>query len=106
MEAHVDSGSLTRSSERPRLHVNAVSAYLSRLVIVHHLPQKLFVIHQFRLSELPDRHNIRFRPGLATVLQMDGLGPVAIKLDSYRQVMRAASAFHPGFKVFLRPGTR
>jgi len=83
--------------------INAVSAYLSRLVSVHHLPQKLFIVHEFQLSELPDRQNIRIRRGLATVLQMDGLGPVATKLDSYRQVMAGAGAFHPGFKVFLRP---
>jgi len=83
--------------------INAVSAYLSRLVSVHHLPQKLFIVHEFQLSELPDRRNIRIRRGLATVLQMDGLGPVATKLDSYRQVMAGAGAFHPGFKVFLRP---
>jgi len=83
--------------------INAVSAYVSRLVTVHHLPQKLFVIHEFRLSELPNRQNIRIRRGLATVLQMDGLGPVATKLDSYRQVMKDANAFHAGFKVFLRP---
>lgn len=83
--------------------INAVSAYLSRLVTVHDLPQKLFIVHQFRLSELPDRRDIRTRPGLATVLQMDGLGPVAVKLNSYRQVMTGARAFYPGFKVFLRP---
>jgi hypothetical protein len=83
--------------------INAVSNYLSRLVTEHHLPQKLFVIHEFRLSELPDRPRIRIRRGLATVLQMDGLGPISTKLNSYRQVMRGAGAFHPGFKVFLRP---
>ena len=83
--------------------INAVSTYLSRLVTTHHLPQKLFIIHEFRSTELPDRHNIGFAPGLATVLQMDGLGPVAIKLRSYRDVMRNAHGFHPGFKVFLRP---
>lgn len=83
--------------------INTVSAYLSRLVTMRRLPQKLFIIHEFRVSELPDRQNIRFRPGLATILQMDGLGPVAIKLTSYRNVMRGARGFHPGFKVFLRP---
>lgn len=83
--------------------INAVSAYLSRLVTARRLPQKLFIVHEFRTSELPDRQNIRFRAGLATVLQMDGLGPVAVKLGSYRNVMRGARGFHPGFKVFLRP---
>ncbi len=82
--------------------VNAVSAYLSSLVARHRLPQKLFVIHEFRTSELPDRDNIRIRPGLATVLQMDGLGTVPDKLESYRDVMNGAQRFHPGFKVFLR----
>jgi hypothetical protein len=79
-----------------------VSAYLSRLVIAHHLPQKLVVVHEFRLSELPNRRDIRIRRGLATVLQMDGLGPIPTKLGAYRQVMAGARAFRPGFKVFLR----
>jgi hypothetical protein len=82
--------------------INAVSAYVSRLVTLGHLPQKLFVVHEFRLSELPDRQDIRIRRGLATVLQMDGLGSIPIKLHAYRQVMASARAFHPGFKVFLR----
>lgn len=87
----------------PAAGINAVSAYLSRLVRTRRLPQKLFVIHEFETSELPDRQNILFRPGLATVLQMDGLGSVSSKLKSYRKVMRGAGRFHPGFKVFLRP---
>ncbi len=82
--------------------INAVSRYLSRFVARHRLPQKLFIIHEFRLSELPDRNKILIRPGLATVLQMDGLGAVKTKLDSFRQVTRHAKRFHIGFKVFLR----
>jgi hypothetical protein len=82
--------------------INAVSSYLSRVVARHRLPQKLFVVHEFRTTELPDRQDVAIEPGLATVLQMDGLGPVATKLDSYRRVMQHATQFHPGFKVFLR----
>jgi len=82
--------------------INAVSSYLSALVATHRLPQKLFVVHEFRLTELPDRQNVAIRAGLATVLQMDGLGPVSVKTDSYRQVTATAAAFHVGFKVFLR----
>lgn len=82
--------------------INAVSGYLSRLVAAHRLPQKLFVVHEFRTTELPNRAGIAFRPGLATVLQMDGLGPVSVKLDSYRVVTTGARGFHVGFKVFLR----
>jgi hypothetical protein len=82
--------------------INAVSSYLSKLVISHRLPQKLLVVHEFRTAELPDRQHITFQPGLATVLQMDGLGPVATKLDAYHRVMTGAVGFGPGFKVFLR----
>ena len=82
--------------------INAVSSYLSALVATHRLPQKLFVVHEFRLTELPDRQNVAIRAGLATVLQMDGLGPVSVKTDSYQQVTANAAAFHVGFKVFLR----
>ncbi|MBV9195249.1 MAG: hypothetical protein JO168_13980 [Solirubrobacterales bacterium] len=83
--------------------INAVSAYLSALTVRHRLPQKLFIVHEFRTTELPDRGKIAIRPRLATVLQMDGLGPVSSKLYSYRQVMNGAQRFYPGFKVFLRP---
>lgn len=82
--------------------VNAVSSYLAAIVARYRLPQKLFIVHEFRLSELPDRSHIVARPGLATVLQMDGLGPVALKLDSYHTVMRGARGFFPGFKLFLQ----
>ncbi len=82
--------------------INAVSSYLSTLVYRYRLPQKLFIVHEFRLSELPDRQHIAFRPGLATVLQMDGLGSVAVKRAAYHQVMRGAGKFFPGFKVFLQ----
>ena len=82
--------------------INAVSRYLSALVARDHLPQKLFIVHEFRLSELPDRQHIVFRPGLASVLQMDGLGPIDVKLAAYHQVMRHRKGFFPGFKVFLQ----
>jgi len=80
--------------------INAVSSYLSGLVDRHRLPQKLFIVHEFRLSELPDRQHIAFR--LATVLQMDGLGSVPVKLAAYHQVMQGAQGFFPGFKVLLQ----
>ncbi len=83
--------------------INAVSSYLSSLVDRHQLPQKLFIVHEFRLAELPDRQRIAVHPELATVLQMDGLGPLPVKLAAYHQVMQGALGLFPGFKVFLQP---
>lgn len=83
--------------------INAVSSYLSQFVARHRLPQKMFIIHEFKPSELPDRQNIAIRPGLATVLQMDGFGAVSDKLKSFRAVTWNAARFHIGFKLFLDP---
>jgi hypothetical protein len=85
--------------------INAVSDYLSGLVTKYRLPQKLLVIHEFLTSELPDRQLIAIRPGLATVLQMDGFGPVDTKLDAFRSVTAGAGRFHIGFKIFLHQDT-
>jgi hypothetical protein len=83
--------------------INAVSSYLSALVRRNRLPQKLFVVHEFRTFELPDRQHIAFAPGLATVLQMDGFGPLTAKLNAYSSVVVGARRFHMGFKLFTDP---
>ena len=48
--------------------VNRVATWLAELTRRHHLPQKLLVLHQFRLDMLPDREHSRRagnRPGRA-----------------------------------------
>ena len=42
--------------------VNRVAAWLAELTRRHHLPQKLLLLHQFRLDMLPDRANIHVEP--------------------------------------------
>lgn len=82
--------------------INEVSAYLAALVEKHRLPEKLFVVHQFRPSMLPDRERIVARPGLATVFHADGNGPVTTKKESYARLDLPGAPFRVGFKVFLR----
>jgi hypothetical protein len=50
--------------------VNRVSAWLADLTRRNHLPQKLLLLHQFRLDMLPDRAQILVPPELALVVQM------------------------------------
>jgi hypothetical protein len=76
----VDIGSV-RAAE-----VNRVAAWLARLTRRHALPQKLLIVHQFRLDMIRHRDQIRRRPELAVVLQMDGLGPQAVKLSTWAAV--------------------
>ena len=64
--------------------VNEVADWLAGLVKQHHLPQKVFILHQFNLSMLPDRDQIRVdRPELATVLHADGSGSWDDKLGTW-----------------------
>jgi hypothetical protein len=79
--------------------VNQTSAWLSQLVRRHGLPQKLFVLHQFRLTMLPDIGAIVHRPGLAMVQHADGFGTRAQKLATYHAIARPAQ-FRQGFKLF------
>jgi hypothetical protein len=82
--------------------VNEVGAYLAGIVQEERLPEKLFVLHQFRSSMLPDREGILARPGLATVFHADGNGPVTVKKDVFTALDFPGPPFRVGFKVFLR----
>ena len=84
--------------------VNRVSAYLATLRRVNGLPEKLFVLHQFRPSMLPDRDRIARRNGLATVLHVDGFGGQGAKRSAY-SLLQQPARFHMGFKLFLDEDT-
>jgi hypothetical protein len=79
--------------------VNSVSSYVSGLVARHRLPEKLFVLHQFRGSMLPDVQKIAKRPGLALVQHVDGFGTRSEKDATWRR-LRRPEQFHMGYKLF------
>jgi hypothetical protein len=79
--------------------VNQTSLWLSRLVRREGLPQKLFVLHQFRFPMLPDIEKIVHRPGLAMVQHADGFGTRGQKLATYHAITRPRQ-FRQGFKLF------
>jgi hypothetical protein len=85
--------------------VNSVSAYVSGLVGAHRLPQKLFVLHQFRASMLPDVQKVAKRPGLAMVQHVDGFGTRAEKTATWNR-LRRPKQFHLGYKLFYDEDVR
>ena len=67
--------------------VNATASWLANLTKQDKLPQKLFLLHEFRLSMLPDRQRLdTSHPELAYAVQMDGQGPQSTKLDTWHAV--------------------
>ena len=73
--------------------VNGVIRWLARLTAQHRLPQKLLVLHQFRLSMLADERELDTgNQDLAVLIHMDGQGTPGTKQSTWDSVTRAAPA--------------
>lgn len=79
--------------------VNRTSAWLARLTRDNDLPEKLFVLHQFRTDMVLGIDEVRRRPGLAMVQHVDGFGTRHQKRATYAAVARPRQ-FTMGFKLF------
>ncbi len=67
--------------------VNSVVRWLAALTKRHNLPQKAFVLHQFRLSMLPQRSLLdTSHKELTYIVQMDGQGSQSSKKDTWQTV--------------------
>ena len=79
--------------------VNRVSAWLDDLTAREGLPEKLFMIHQFRTDMVRHIGRIKDRDHLALVQHVDGFGTPGQKLSTFRAVIRP-HRFALGFKLF------
>lgn len=71
----------------PAAEVNRVADWLGGVVREHELPQKLLLVHQFKLSMIGDRADLDTdHPELAMAIQMDGQGGQGVKLDTWRAI--------------------
>ena len=85
--------------------VNRTSAWLARLTAREALPQKLFVLHQFRVDMVERIGRVKQRPELAMVQHVDGFGTRRQKLATYHAVARPRQ-FTMGFKLFYDEDVR
>ena len=74
-------------------------AWLAGLTGRRRLPEKLFLVHQFRSSMVPGHRPGAPPRGLAMVQHVDGFGSPAQKLATYAAVARPRQ-FTMGFKLF------
>ena len=73
--------------------INSVVSWLAGLTARNHLPQKLLVLHQFRLSMIQGEQQLDTRHGdLAIVIHMDGQGTPGVKQQTWDAVTGAAPA--------------
>jgi hypothetical protein len=81
--------------------VNQVTEWLAELVRRERLPQKLLLVHQFKLSMITERQDLISPSELALVIQMDGQGPLGTKYDTWEAILPGASdRWHWGWKNF------
>lgn len=63
--------------------INQVAEWLASLVREEHLPQKLLLLHQFRIDMIPNRESVELHPELAIAVQMDGQGALGAKYGTW-----------------------
>ncbi|HEX2152824.1 MAG TPA: hypothetical protein VHL52_02485 [Acidimicrobiia bacterium] len=71
--------------------VNTVVSWLADLVRRERLPQKLLLVHQFKLSMISERDQIETPSELAVVIQMDGQGPLGTKNATWDTLVAAGN---------------
>jgi hypothetical protein len=82
---------LTQIGSVPIEEVNRVVTWLADLTRENRLPQKLLVLHQFRLSMLPGRERVDLsRDELAVMVHADGQGAQGDKQATWRALRAGA----------------
>lgn len=90
--------------------INFAAQYLASLVDKNHLPPKILVVHRFTQAMVTNTKNITPLPQVQIVMDMDGFGPPAKKIGTYKSFIASQPVQFTGFKLFYRndilePGT-
>ncbi|WHP18416.1 hypothetical protein [Cellulomonas sp. ES6] len=81
--------------------VNATAEWLAGFTREHHLPQKMFLLHQFSLRMITDRERLdTSHDELAVIIHADGQGSQPAKADTWRALRQGAPDVHWGWKNF------
>ena len=83
--------------------INYATEFLQGLVQQHKLPPKLLIVHRFTRKGVTNYKNIVLRPEVQIVMHMDGFGAPWLKLDSFREYVKAEPVQFAGWKQFYKP---
>ncbi|MCW3121665.1 MAG: hypothetical protein JWQ38_1157 [Flavipsychrobacter sp.] len=82
--------------------INYASEYLAKLVKQYNLPPKILVVHRFTMGMVTNYTQIKLRPEVQTVMDMDGWGFPAKKVNSYKLAEVSNPVQYTGFKLFYK----
>ncbi|MFC4871995.1 hypothetical protein [Negadavirga shengliensis] len=86
--------------------INYVSGYLAGLVREYGLPPKILIVHRFTKAMVTDYKKIETLPEVQIVMNMDGFGFPAKKINTYQRFIAGEPVQFTGFKLFYRQDTR
>jgi hypothetical protein len=91
--------------------INYTANYLATLVRENSLPPKVLIVHRFTQNMVTHTASITPLPEVQVVIDMDGWGSPAKKLNTYTQFVQLQPVQFTGFKLFYKndlkaPSTR
>ncbi|MGE5540686.1 MAG: hypothetical protein ACM3TU_00145 [Bacillota bacterium] len=91
--------------------VNYAINFLDRIATENNLPPKILVVHRFTEDMVTGYRNIKPTENVQVVMDMDGWGFGAKKINTYKQVIQSEPVQFTGFKLFYKndlkpPSTR
>ena len=82
--------------------VNYAANFLAKIVKENNLPPKILVVHRYTQKMLTNTQLIKPLPEVQVVVDMDGWGMKAKKLNTYQQFIYKEPVQFTGFKLFYK----
>lgn len=82
--------------------INWCTEYLAQLVRDNNLPPKILIVHRFTQGMVTNYKNIKIRPEVQIVMDMDGWGAPELKYSTYERYIRKEPVQFTGFKLFYK----
>lgn len=82
--------------------INYTTEYLAKLVKENNLVPKVLVIHRFTRNMVTNYKQIKTRPEVQIVMDMDGWGGPTLKYSSYKHYIYNEPVQFTGFKLFYK----
>jgi hypothetical protein len=86
--------------------INFAADYLAKLVKENNLTPKILIIHRFTQKMVTNYQNIKPLPEVQIVMNMDGWGEQAKKINTYQQFIYKEPVQFTGFKLFYKNDVR
>ncbi len=86
--------------------INYTVDYLEKIVKDNNLTPKVLVIHRFTQGMVKNYKNIKLKPEVQIVMDMDGWGVPAKKIGTYKHFIHREPVEYTGFKLFYKNDTK